>query len=163
MLFGAAMILALMQAAAPAAKAPPPPATKATFDAQVRASFQKADANKDGKVDKAESDKFHAASTAAQEARRKQSFGALFARLDANKDGTISRQEFDSLSPPRRASAANPWFAANDIDKNGVVELNEALAKGQRNFEALDKDRNGVLSAQEANAPRMRRAPAPKK
>ena len=152
MLFGAAMIFALAQAAAPAAKAAPQPVTKATIDAQVKANFQRVDTNKDGKIDKAESDKFRAASLA-----------AAFAKLDTNKDGSISRQEFDALSPPRTASAANPWFAANDIDKNGVVELNEAIAKAERNFEALDKDHNGVLSAQEANAPRMRRAPAPKK
>ncbi|HJQ17498.1 MAG TPA: EF-hand domain-containing protein [Allosphingosinicella sp.] len=163
MLFGAAMIFALAQAAAPAAKAAPQPVTKATIDAQVKANFQRVDTNKDGKIDKAESDKFRAASLAAQDARRKQSLAAAFAKLDTNKDGSISRQEFDALSPPRTASAANPWFAANDIDKNGVVELNEAIAKAERNFEALDKDHNGVLSAQEANAPRMRRAPAPKK
>ena len=163
MLFGAAMIFALAQAAAPTAKAAPQPPTKATFEAQTRAFFQKLDANHDGKVDKAEAEKFRTATLAAQEARRKQTVANAFTKLDTNKDGSISRQEFEALDPPKTAAAGpNPWFVTNDIDKNGQVDLNEALAKAQRNFEALDKDNNGVLSAQEINAARGRR-PAPKK
>jgi Ca2+-binding EF-hand superfamily protein len=163
MLFGAAVILALAQAAAaPAPKAAPQQPTKATVEAEAKALFQRIDANKDGKVDKAEADKAFAASRAAQDARRKQILDRDFAKLDTNKDGSISRQEFDAIAPKRPANAptTSPWFTANDIDRNGTVDLNEAIARAQRTFEALDKNQDGVLSQQEINAAR-RRAPAP--
>ena len=151
------------QGATPAAKAAPALPTKASVQAQAKALFDKMDANHDGKVDRAEADKFQAAARAAQDARRKQVIGAAFAKIDANKDGQISRQEFEAAETPKAApTGQNAWFDANDIDKNGKVELNEAIAKVQRNFEAIDKDNNGVLSAQELQA-RGRRGPTARK
>jgi Ca2+-binding EF-hand superfamily protein len=149
------------QGAAPAAKATPAaPPTKAAVEAQAKSTFERLDANKDGKVDRTEADKALASARATQDERRKQSIANAFARLDTNKDGQISRQEFEVANTPKAAPASqNAWFDANDIDKNGKVELNEAIAKAQRNFEALDKDNNGVLSAQELQASR-RRAPS---
>jgi len=163
MLFGAAMIFALAQAAAtPAPKPAPQAPTKAMAEAQAKAMFQRIDTNKDGKVTKAEADAAWAASRTAQDARRKQVLAADFAKLDTNKDGSISRTEFDAIAPQRTAPTASPWFANNDIDRNGTVDANEAIARAQRGFEAIDKDNNGVLSAQEINAAR-RRGPAPKR
>ena len=151
------------QGAAPAKPAPSAPPTKAAVEAQAKAQFGRMDANHDGKVDRAEADKFQAAARAAQDQRRKQVIGAAFAKIDANKDGQISRQEFEAAKTPKAPAAGqNAWFDANDIDKNGKVELNEAIAKVQRTFEAIDKDNNGVLSAQELQA-RGRRAPTARK
>ncbi|MGE5722692.1 MAG: EF-hand domain-containing protein, partial [Sphingomonadales bacterium] len=113
MILSAALFL-LAQAPATAPAQPQPP-TKAAIEAQVRAQFQRMDANHDGKVDKAEADKAYAAAIAAREARRQQALGTIFARLDTNKDGTISRQEFNAANTPKAApNAANdPWFANN--------------------------------------------------
>jgi len=165
MLFGAAVLLALAQAAAPAAKAAPQQPTKAAVEADARATFQRIDANKDGKVNKAEADAAWATARSTVDTRRKQALDANFAKLDKNKDGSISRLEFESIAPNRMANApaASPWFSANDINRNGTVELNEAVARAQRNFEAIDKDSNGVLSAQELNAARRRPAAPPRR
>jgi hypothetical protein len=155
-----AILLAQTAAPAPAKPAAAAPPTKATIEAQVKANFAKVDANHDGKVDRAESDKFHATAAAAQDARRKQVLASAFDKLDSDKNGQISRKEFDAANP-QRAATKNAWFDANDIDKNGKVEINEAMAKAQRNFEMLDKDNNGVLSAQEINSRGRRTASAP--
>jgi len=164
MIVTAALLVLAQTAAAPAAKpAPAAPPTKATIEAEAKAMFGRMDANHDGKIDRAEADKFQAAGRAAQDERRKQAIGNAFARLDTNKDGQISRQEFEAANTPKAPAAGqNAWFDANDIDKNGKVELNEAIARVERNFEAIDKDNNGVLSAQELQA-RRNRAPTARK
>jgi Ca2+-binding EF-hand superfamily protein len=134
-------------APAPAAKAAPQQVTKAAIQAQAKANFERLDANKDGRVDRAEADKANAAAHAASEARRQQQRNQYFAQIDANKDGSISRAEFDASG--KRPVPKEAWFDGNDIDKNGRVDLNEALAKAQNRFDLIDSDKNGVLSAAE--------------
>lgn len=156
MSFSVALLL-LLQGTAPAAPSPPAPAmtasqsqTKAQVDDDVKKYFSIMDRNRDGQVDRDESAKANAAMQAAQEASN-------FARLDVNKDGTISREEFKATSPqgPRR----DVWFEANDIDRNGKVDLNEAIAKAERYFERLDADNDGTVTPEEMRAlrPRSRR------
>lgn len=158
MIFSATLLL-LAQAAttpAPAAKAAPQPPTKAAIEAQTKANFQRLDANKDGRVDRAEADKAHAAAYAQIEARRQQQRNQYFARIDANKDGMISQQEFDAAN--KRPTPKEAWFDTNDIDKNGRVDLNEAVAKAQNRFDLIDTDKNGVLSNAELRAAQTRRS-----
>ena len=167
MIFSAATVFLLAQAAATAPAASPAPAapakaaaqqqpTKELIQTQAKTLFQQIDANKDGRVDRAEADKAHAAAVARVEAQRQQQRNAYFARIDANKDGMISRQEFEAAG--KRPTPKEAGFDTNDIDKNGRVELNEALAKAQNRFDLLDGDKNGVISATELRAARSRRA-----
>jgi hypothetical protein len=157
MTISGAMVFLMAQAAAataPAAtaKAAPPPQlpTKASVQTRVKTTFDRLDANKDGWVDKAETERaFDASFRAAQNAR--------FARLDANKDGSISRQEFDAAVGQPTPAAKSAWLTFNDVDKNGRVALAEATAKELGAFDRIDADHNGILSAEEMRAGRSRR------
>ena len=156
MTISGAMVFLLAQAAAtapaPAAKAGAQPQmpTKAGVQAQVKRTFDRIDANKDGWVDKAEAERDF-------DARFRARQNAAFARIDANKDGSISRQEFDAASGQPTAQARSNWLTFNDVDKNGRVALAEATAKELGAFDRIDTDRNGILSAEELRAARTRR------
>jgi len=157
MIFTAAMVYLLAQAAsapaAPRAPQAPQPVTKAAVDARAKAVFAKVDANHDGKVDRAEADRFQAAAIAEER-------GAAFNHLDSNHDGSISRAEWDAVAPkPTR----NPWFETNDIDKNGVVTEAEAVAKQERAFDAIDANHDGTVTPEEARAFNNRRPATPPK
>lgn len=153
MIVGAALF-ALLAQAAPAATAPaaPPPATKARIQAEVKANFDRLDANKDGFVDKAEAQKGLDLEVAAREKRRSDGVSAAFARLDTNKDGSLSRAEFDAISNKVRAPTGNPYLTENDTNKDGRVSLSELAARTSTQFDAMDRDKNGVLSPQELRA-----------
>jgi Ca2+-binding EF-hand superfamily protein len=157
MTISGAMVFLMAQAAAataPAAPAKagaqPPVLTKATVQAQVKTTFDRIDANKDGWVDKAEAERdFDTNFKAAQ--------NAAFARFDTNKDGSISRQEFDARTRQPTPADRSAWLTFNDVDKNGRVALAEATAKELGQFDRLDTDRNGVLSVEERRGNRARR------
>ena len=156
MIFSATVFLLAQAAATPATqpKAAPQLPTKAALEAQTKALFERLDANKDGKVDRAEAEKAHAAAAARIEERRQKQRLDAFAKVDTNKDGLISRQEFDAAG--KRPTPKEAWFDANDIDKNGAVQANEALAKAQNRFDLIDTNKDGVLQATELRAARNR-------
>ena len=140
-----------------AAKAPNPPvapdvSTKAGVEAEAKAFFSALDANKDGKVERAESVAFHTKAVTLSERLRREA-GATFSRLDDNKDGMLSRDEYMSIAgtppPPKEV-----WFDGNDADKNGRVEMSEVVKRVQITFDALDTNKDGKLSTQEKAAAR---------
>lgn len=79
--------------------------------------MQQADANKDGKISKAEL-------TAALEGR--------FAKMDVDKDGKLTQQDRDAM----RAQRIDTRFAALDTDRNGQVSKAEFAAAKQTRAEA---------------------------
>jgi Ca2+-binding EF-hand superfamily protein len=137
----------------PASRRRPP--TKSEYEEQTKSNFQRIDGNRDGKVDRAEAEKAYADAIAAREKQQYEARNQIFARLDADKDGSISREELEALKSPPAASK-EAWFDANDIDRNGTVVLNEALARAQRDFEKIDTNSNGVLSESELQSFRAR-------
>ena len=156
MIFGTPLVLLLAQAATPAtppAQAAPPSLTRTAVQSQVKGTFDRLDANKDGWVDKSEA---QTAMSAAAAKRRADSITETFQKVDKNKDGQISRQEFEAATPMPKVDAAS-WITPNDTDKNGRVSLQEATARVVADFDRLDKDKNGVVTAQEANAGRKPR------
>lgn len=159
MIVGATIALLMAQAAAPAQAKPAQPArpTKASIEKDAKQVFARIDTNGDGKVERAEADKAYAVIVANETARRAKFEAESFAKLDTNKDGSISRQEFSAAVAPLKAGK-EAWFDANDIDRNGRVELNEATARALRNFELVDADKNGTLSDEEMRAARGRLA-----
>ncbi len=95
-------------------------ATKADLDR----SFGAIDANKDGRIDRAEYDAF----MQARQARETADYEAAIQEMDQNKDGKISRQE--AAVAPLIASI----FDALDANKDGSLsheEMRQALAKSQ--------------------------------
>ena len=83
--------------------------------------FAKADADKDGKLTRAEIDQAHAARRAEAGQRRQARMDARFATADANKDGRLSR---DEVKDSRLASR----FDALDANKDGSLSRDELAA-----------------------------------
>lgn len=83
--------------------------------------FAKADADKDGKLTRAEIDQAHAARRAESGQRRQARMDARFAAADANKDGRLSR---DEVKDSRLASR----FDALDANKDGSLSRDELAA-----------------------------------
>ena len=130
--------------------------TKDELPARLAASFDRLDANKDGKLDKKE------VATLIRVLRQRQGQGqgspqaeravkGLLERLDTNKDGKISKAE------AKGPLAQN--FDRIDINKDGYLDKQELL-RGLRlgllgggrapvDFDALDKNADGRLTRQE--------------
>jgi len=140
----------------PARPAPRRPPTKSEYEAQAKARFHALDRNRDGKIDRAEAEKAHAEALAARDKQLSDTRAQVFARLDRNADGSISREEFDAAAKPS-AAPKEAWFDANDIDRNGSIVVNEAVARALRDFEAIDTNSNGVLSESEIRSFQARR------
>ena len=148
--------VAMLMFAQAATAAAPAANTKAGMDAQIRANFTRLDVNKDGFVDKAESDRAISANVTARQTRFRQGREKQFVAFDTNKDGSISRDEFLAVGAPT-APTQNAFMTNYDIDKNGRVALAEALAKATNGFELVDTDKNGTISPAEARAAQARR------
>ena len=150
---GAIIFLLLLQAAKPApATRPPDMSTKAGVEAEAKAFFRTLDGNKDGKVERAEAQAFHSRAMALS-GRLQREATATFTRLDTNKDGMLSREEYLAIAGSM-PSTREMWFDGNDANKDGRVELSEAVRRVQITFDALDTNKDGKLSAQEKAAAR---------
>jgi len=158
-MFGVTMLLLLLQAANPPAPPPPDLSTKAGVEAQAKAYFADRDTNKDGKVDRTEAEVYHKRAIAFSEALRREA-GATFSQLDSNKDGMLSRDEYMAIAGTM-PQAKEAWFDGNDQNKDGRVEVGEAVRRVQVIFEAMDSNKDGKLSSQEMAA--ARGAPAGKR
>jgi len=158
MIVVASLLAVMLQASAPAAKAPansaPQSVTKAAVQAQVKSNFEKMDVNKDGVVDKAEAQKVHEATVAAVAKRRDEQAAALFAKADTDKNGSLSPKEFEALTPMPDVKAT--WLDTNDANKDGKVSLAEATSRALASFDRVDANKDGVLTQTEARAAQRR-------
>lgn len=116
--------------------------------------FQKADANGDGKIQKAE----------AQKVAR-----ARFNEVDTNKDGVITQAEAKKSAEARRQQKAGSvddrvdWvFKRADTNQNGKIEKSESRLPAQK-FELFDTNKDGALTRAELKAgmTRFRQARTP--
>lgn len=141
--------------------------TRAEAQAHAGEMFAKLDANKDGKLDKADREARHAAHKA-----------EMFARLDANKDGSISKDEFAAARSgrgegkhhegmgPGGKSRGEPgqrghgkmrgmgmmMLGMADANKDGAVSKDEFTAAHAGHFDKVDTDKDGKITPAERKA-----------
>lgn len=104
--------------------------------------FDRADANKDGKVSKAEFAAF-------REAR--------FVKIDVNKDGVITREEIRVAIKARFDERRARRFGRLDGDKDGKVTEADFVARAKARFAKLDTNKDGVVSREEIREARKAR------
>lgn len=102
--------------------------------------FQKADADKDGKVTLAEL-------TASIEARMKSEREAMFAKIDANGDGQVSKEEFVAFEPPGPPGPPGP---------DGEGKKKRRGPDPAEMFKRHDRNGDGVITADEMKRPEPR-------
>ena len=121
---------------------PTPPGS----DRTDQVSFEKADKNKDGKVNEEEGNDIA---------------GFDFSRADTNDDSVLSKSEFQAAmarSTPRGDGVPGPRsgdrtkqvsFDAADSNKDGKIDRDEAARIPGFNFSSADVDDNAAVSPQE--------------
>lgn len=97
---------------------------------ELRAAFDRIDANRDGFITLGELDSARLAE---------------FARMDTNGNNRLSREEIVAA----RGAAATARFDELDADKDGAVTRREYLDAGRAIFRAADLNRDGKLSFDE--------------
>lgn len=120
---------------------------KADRAAMADRMWQELDADKDGRLSKAEAD-----------AGKRGHLSTHFAEIDANQDGFVTREEMQAkrgeMRGKMRDHAKQKWQDA-DMNGDGQLSLDEAQAKMPRiaeRFTQLDGDKNGYLTPQEIRA-----------
>lgn len=101
----------------------------------IDAMFAKVDANKDGKITKAEIDTYRL---------------AQFKAADKNNDGYLEGEEI-------RIFVANRRFSMLDKNGDGKISAEEFGARRADRFKELDKNKDGFLSPEELQAARQAR------
>ena len=109
-----------------------------------KVSFEQADKDKDGTLDREES---------------KAVCGENFDMMDADKDGTLTKDELNSCGRQQHNEhdklheKRSKEFAAADKDADGTLTKDEAkkLKKVYKNFDAIDVDKDGTVDREEVH------------
>ncbi len=111
--------------------------------------FERADADKDGVITRAEVDAMHA---------------EMFARIDADGDGFASKEELakarekaDQERKEKRMTKSQKRFQRMDADGDGQLSAEEFAARGAPMFERLDTDGDDAITREEIEAARGKR------
>lgn len=135
-------------AAAPAAGAAQP-VPRQTYVATMDAEFRKIDADKNGKLTRAEIDGYHRSISILQAQSRNR---ALFSRLDRDRNGQLSAQEFAALSTAPPKVNLGPILAEVDLNRDGSVTQVEYRTGKLVKFDRMDTDKDSIVSVAELRA-----------
>jgi Ca2+-binding EF-hand superfamily protein len=135
--------------------------------------LERADADNDGRISRAEFDKARAereariAQNPERAAKRGKHAPVDFAAIDTNRDGYIVRTELQAyherMRPQREAERQARFdqrFKDADINKDGKlsrVEVDEKMGRMSDRFAWMDDNKDGFLSRAELSAGRARR------
>lgn len=157
--FAAVAALGLAAGAAAQQASQQPVETPEGRDRTNQISFEKADKNKDGEVNREEGNAIA---------------GFDFSRADTNHDLLLSRAEFDAAmarSTSRGDGAPGPRsgdrtaqvsFEAVDTNRDGKIDANEAEGIPGFNFSSADVDDNRSVSRQEFQTAMANATPRPR-
>ncbi len=155
--------LALLVAAIPAAtlaqtatpsEPRPKLITRTEINTTIAADFADLDADKNGKVTRAEIEKRITTETAAELAEITKRRADSFAKLDTNKDGSVTKAEFEAAVPLPKVPPVDsaPVLARFDANKDGTISATEYGARTLANFDELDANKDGIVTAAEQQA-----------
>jgi len=108
--------------------------------------FGKMDADKNGKVTRAEVEAFQRSNAVAQAAARAR---AMFAQLDSDRNGQLSPAEFAKGVSATGKVNGQPLIAQLDGNKDGTINLIEHRAGKLAYYDRIDLDKDGVVTAAE--------------
>ncbi|WP_309602303.1 EF-hand domain-containing protein [Sphingomonas sp.] len=122
---------------------------RATYITTMDQEFGKMDADKNGKVTRAEIEVFDRALALANARARAQ---ATFTQLDVDKNGQISPTEFMKLVTGTAPADGRPLIAKLDGNKDGTISLIEHRGGKLGYFDQIDTDKDGVVTVAEMKA-----------
>lgn len=134
---------------APASSQAVQPVPRQAFIATMDTEFRQIDANKDGKLTRAEIEGYQRAISILQVQRRNQ---AMFARLDTDRNGQLSAQEFAAISTASPQINIAPILAEVDLNRDNVVTQVEYRTGKLVKFDRMDTDKDSVISVPELRA-----------
>ena len=111
--------------------------------------FGQMDADKNGKVTRAEIEAFDRAVAVAEARTRAQ---ALFAQLDVDHNGQISASEFIKLVTAPPPVDGRPLIAKLDLNHDGMISQVEYRAGKLTYFDQIDSDKDGIVTVAEMKA-----------
>ena len=152
--FKPAVLVALLLAAGLSSAAISQPAAngnvpRTDYIAQMDLEFGKMDADKNGKVSRAEIEAYDRAMAVATARARAQ---ATFAQLDIDHNGQVNQTEFMKLVTGTPPADGRPLIAKLDSNKDGQISLVEHRAGKLSYFDQIDTDKDGVVTIAEMRA-----------
>jgi Ca2+-binding EF-hand superfamily protein len=139
-------------AQASGAPAAPQQISRAQLSGQLDTEFKDLDANKDGKLTKAEIQTAMTRRAGEAQTQVNQQAKALFDKIDTNHNGSISLAEFQaqekvSIDPAKVEARVQQL----DTNKDGSVSAEEYRNGTLSQFDRVDANHDGVVSAAEAS------------
>ena len=125
------------------------PIPRAVFLKNMDADFARMDANRDGKVTKAEIEATQRAKAMREIMARNQQ---VFRELDKDHNGQLSPAEFAQFHAQPPAANGAPMLKQFDSNHDGAIGQIEFRAGTLANFDRLDVDKDGVVTASEMKA-----------
>ncbi len=116
---------------------------RTAFTQLMDSDFKQRDFDNDGKVTRAEIEKFEKQRNLIQAQKDNR---VLFLRLDTDLNGVVTPSEFTALIPPPGFPDVSKIMQRFDSNRDQIISLIEYRVATLFNFDQLDVDKDGVLS-----------------